>query len=192
MHPVPPCGTDRARAHHDIVACRRLAGAADAALYRRLRLECLARFPEHFGSSHGEESRKPRLELEAPIEQGEGDRFMIGAFAAGRLVGIAGFVREARAKAAHRGEIVHMYVDPAHHGRRVGERLLRAVVDAAWALEGVRQIELNVVATNKAARSLYERLGFRVHGEIPGCFVDGARSWNQLLMHLTRERWPAP
>jgi len=191
MLPVPPCGTEPARAHATALEFRRLAGAADAARYRAVRLECLARFPDHFGSSHGEESRKARLGLEAPIEEGAADRFMIGAFAGERLVGIAGFVREARGKAAHRGEIVHMYVDPAHHGRRVGEALLRAVIDAAFALEGMRQVELNVVATNAAATALYGRLGFRVHGEIPDCFRAAGRSWNQLLMSLPRDRWLA-
>ena len=61
-------------------------------------------------------------------------------------------------------------VDPAHAGRGVGRALGEHVV--AWARDaGYRGIQFNaVVETNVAAVRLWESLGFRVIGTVPGAF----------------------
>lgn len=48
---------------------------------------------------------------------------------------------------------------PEFRGHGVGERLARAVMDAALA-RGAERIELEVFASNARAIRLYERLGF--------------------------------
>ncbi len=61
-------------------------------------------------------------------------------------------------------------VASAHRGRGVGEALVRDCLSRARTL-GFRILQFNaVVASNRRARQLYERLGFRPLGTIPGGF----------------------
>ena len=61
-------------------------------------------------------------------------------------------------------------VDASYRGQHVGERLVRDCLARAGE-RGFRILQFNaVVATNTAARRLYERLGFRQLGVIPGGF----------------------
>ena len=64
-------------------------------------------------------------------------------------------------------------VSPAARGRGVGESLVRHCLTAAGEY-GFRLLQFNaVVATNTAARHLYEKLGFVQLGVIPGGFRMG-------------------
>ena len=61
-------------------------------------------------------------------------------------------------------------VASAHRGEGIGEKLVRDCIFQAGRL-GYRILQFNaVVATNTAARHLYERIGFRQLGTIPGGF----------------------
>jgi GNAT superfamily N-acetyltransferase len=61
-------------------------------------------------------------------------------------------------------------VDPAHQGRGVGRKLGEYVI--TWAREaGYHGIQFNaVVETNTAAVRLWQSLGFRIIGTVPGAF----------------------
>ncbi len=162
---------------------------ADAASYRALRLASLQSSPDNFGSTYAEESKKPTLFFEALIEKGSQESFMFGAFDESRLIGIAGFIRFASPKIRHRGEIVQVYVDPAYRGQKVGEHLLRELVENAFQLEGIEQIELDVIADNSAATRLYAKLGFEAIGVQRNYFKDGQRYWHQQFMQLFKESY---
>jgi len=59
-------------------------------------------------------------------------------------------------------------------GRGLGERLIRAALDAARE-RGFEKVELSVYATNPRARALYEKVGFVHEGtRVRGRKVDGA------------------
>ena len=61
-------------------------------------------------------------------------------------------------------------VASAHRGEGIGEKLVRDCIFQAGRL-GYRVLQFNaVVATNTAARYLYERIGFQQLGMIPGGF----------------------
>ncbi len=61
-------------------------------------------------------------------------------------------------------------VDSRRRGRRIGEALVKDCLAQAKAL-GFRVLQFNaVVASNAAARRLYEKLGFAQLGVIPGGF----------------------
>jgi len=69
---------------------------------------------------------------------------------------------------AHRGDagwIGGMGVAPSHRGRRLGERVMREVLDSARAL-GLRRVGLEVLVQNEHAFRLYEQLGFRTTREL--------------------------
>ena len=162
---------------------RRLA-PGEAAAYRAIRLDALARAADNFQDLLADEAALPRLPLEELVASGSDDGFVMGAFHGGALVGIAGFRREAKAKRRHCGSVVHVYVVPEHQGRRVGRRLVRAVVECAFALEGMERLELGVLASNRAAVKSYESLGFVVAGRQEKFLKHGEQYWDRLVMQL--------
>lgn len=161
----------------------------DESEYRRIRLECLRRFPDNFGSRYEEEAAVPVLPFESYIREESPDHFIFGAYPNGKLVGIAGFSRRDRKKTRHRGEIVHMYVDPDHRGQRIGESLLREVIEAAFALDGIESLELSAVASNTSAQKLYEKIGFETFGIQKNYFKDGDRYWDQRFMQMPKNQY---
>jgi RimJ/RimL family protein N-acetyltransferase len=156
----------------------------ESSIYRLVRLACLKNAPYHFGSTYEEEASKPKLKFEFYIEKNASEQFMFGAFDDGKLIGIAGFDRVERQRARHRGEIVQMYVDEAYRGQNIGERLLREVVEQAFSVEGIEQLQLSVIAGNRVAINLYEKIGFKAFGLQPRYFKVGDRYMDQQFMQL--------
>ena len=58
------------------------------------------------------------------------------------------------------GHITTLAVDPAHQGRKIGERLLIALLEEAM-LRGASHVTLEVREGNRAAQRLYCKYGFR-------------------------------
>lgn len=75
---------------------------------------------------------------------------------------------------------------PSARRRGIGEKLMKAAIDAAWKT-GITRIELTVRADNPVAKALYERLGFVEEGLHRRSFrVDGeyADSYSMALLRL--------
>ena len=89
----------------------------------------------------------------------------------GRIVG-EGIALLRHHKQSLSGRAYSLAVDPAHRGQRIGERLMKAMVDELRH-RGVRRCYLEVEATNASAVHLYERLGFRSIGALPDYYGDG-------------------
>ncbi|MGH7903188.1 MAG: GNAT family N-acetyltransferase [Candidatus Dormibacteraceae bacterium] len=70
-----------------------------------------------------------------------------------------------------------VYVDPVHHGRGLGHRLLSSLIDAARDLEECRTIVASVASDNTAGLSLHTRLGF----EIVGTLADAAFKFDRWM-----------
>jgi len=90
----------------------------------------------------------------------------VSAWLGGRIVAYAGMwlvVDEAH--------ITTFAVDPAWRRRRIGDRLLMALLDLAVA-RGARDATLEVRVSNLAARRLYEKFGFRPLGIRPRYYTD--------------------
>lgn len=140
----------------------RVVTADDWSLWRVARLEALAGAPYAFGS---------RLaDWEAAPEQRWRDRLSLPgshnilAVADGVPVGMATGIPAEEGRSV---ELISVYVGPAARGHGVGDALVTAVEH--WARERrARRLLLDVVATNTAARRLYERHGLVVVGEVPG------------------------
>ena len=163
----------------------------EAPLYREIRLACLKNASSYFGSTYEEESQTPRLKFEIYIENAERDHFMFGAFDGKKLIGITGFDRMQRERAMHRGELVQVYVDSHYRGQNVGERLVRSVVEQAFMLDGIEQIQLSLIAGNASAGRLYEKIGFRTFGVQPRYFKMGEKYTDQQFMQLFKEDYQA-
>lgn len=158
----------------------------DKANYRKIRAECLQKFPDNFGSTFKEESRLKELKFEVFLKEENADNFMFGAFDGESLSGICGFSRESRLKTKHRGEIVQMYVKPQYTGKNIGFDLLQKTIEAAFENAEAEQIILSVVADNKGANKLYEKLGFVEYGLLENYFKQGETYWHQQFMVLNR------
>jgi hypothetical protein len=61
------------------ISFRQLKGA-NSSDYRRIRSECLQKFPDNFGSSFEEESKISELKFERFLREENSDNFMFGAF----------------------------------------------------------------------------------------------------------------
>jgi ribosomal protein S18 acetylase RimI-like enzyme len=159
----------------------RQARAADWEALRALRLRALADAPEAFASTLEKEAAFPDDIWRQRAEGGP----MLANFIAhkdGVDVGLAAIFAEPNAPG--RMHLVSMWVDP--RCRRQGAA--RALVDRAvgWAADRqAREVVLWVVDRNTAARSLYERMGFRPTGEHKPLSSNPART--ESLLRLTLE-----
>lgn len=149
----------------------RLLLPTDHSQYRRARLECLQQFPTNFGSTHEEESQNKELKLDKAIKIPSITNFVYGAFATkDKLIGICGFITESRKRAAHRGEVIHMFVDKTYNGKGIGKKLLQLTLNTAFSNPQIEQIILSAVLENQNAINFYKKMGFTEYGRIENWF----------------------
>jgi len=134
--------------------------ASDAAAYQTLRLRSLQEHPEAYGSDYSDEVTRP-LEAVAERLPDLPDRFTLGAWSAGQLVGIVSFYQGNGKKIRHRGGIGGMYVAPEARGQGIGSALLTALVQRASKLPDLEEIILAVTVGNVTARIIYLAAGFQ-------------------------------
>jgi ribosomal protein S18 acetylase RimI-like enzyme len=82
------------------------------------------------------------------------------------------FARWSVIPAAGEAELVRIAVAPEARGHGFGRTLLE-LCQAALAAEGIRELHLEVRASNAAAQALYRRCGWREVGRRPGYYRDG-------------------
>lgn len=159
---------------------RRL-GPGDVGDYLTIRLAALRTAPEAFGSTHAVEAAMPASAHEDRLA----NSVVFGAYAGGRIVGMAAFKRETGPKTAHKGFVWGVFVDPAHRGGGVGGALMEAVL--AEARRTVEQLILTIVEGNEAALALYRRLGFTTYGKEPRALKAEGGYADEVLMALVFE-----
>jgi RimJ/RimL family protein N-acetyltransferase len=138
--------------------------AQDAHDYRALRIRALWEFPEAFTSSYQEDEKQPIEVWEARL--GRQDAMFWGAFDSGNLCGMVGLERETRAKNAHKGNVIGMYVSQEYFGTGMGRALIDALIAEARGL-GLELLVLTVTEGNTVATNFYEAAGFRSFGIEP-------------------------
>ncbi|RJX37625.1 GNAT family N-acetyltransferase [Paenibacillus pinisoli] len=147
----------------------------EASLLWDLRLEALRTSPEAFGSSYEEALETPPEAVRAKIEE-TANQFVLGAYADGQVIGMAGFLRETARKTRHKGFIWGVYVKAGYRKHGAGRALIGGILERARQMDGLEQIQLTVVTMNTGARNLYESLGFRNYGlERNALIVNGVR-----------------
>ena len=155
---------------------------SDAAQFRTLRLEALARHPDAFGASLEEEAAGDEAAFAARIAAIAMPGAIFGAFIGETLVGTAGFFVQHGVKMRHRGRVWGVYVMPAERRGGIGRTLMEHVL--AHAHLHVVQLELSVGTRNQAARTLYEHLGFAIYGVERDAIRAGGRSHDLELMAI--------
>ena len=151
--------------------------AEDASEWSRLRLESLERDPAAFSSSVEEHQALPVEEVKKRLSANP-NSFVVGAFEAECLSGMAGFHRETGPKTRHKGRVWGVYVTASKRGQGLARNLMAALLERAAAIPGLEQVLLSVTNTQSAALALYHSLGFEPFGTEPralnigGVFID--------------------
>ena len=108
---------------------------------------------------------------------------------ADRIVGWCDIRRETIPVYAHVGHL-GMGLLPEYRGRGIGERLIRASIDAAR-VAGFERIELTVYARNVRAAALYRKVGFVHEGAQREALYRNGRRHDVHLMSILRREWLA-
>ena len=167
----------------------RLLTSKDINLYRQIRLECLQKYPEYFGTIYEDEVKAKSLKFDKALQTQDSNDFLYGAFQGNNLISICGFTREVRIKISHLGEISHMYIKEEISGQGIGTQLLKYTIDKAFKDFSLEQIMLSVVNTNEKAIKIYERIGFIQYGILDNYFKRNEKYWTLIFMSLTRENY---
>jgi ribosomal protein S18 acetylase RimI-like enzyme len=132
--------------------------------YRELRLRALRTDPQAFGQSYAEAVIYPEERWRQRLaDAADGESWLVFAEHEGRLIGMSGAYQWPEDREANRAMIIAVFVDPWHRGRRIGERLVQAVLDKL-AAAGLDSAILAVNPEQTAAVRLYERMGFVATG----------------------------
>jgi ribosomal protein S18 acetylase RimI-like enzyme len=157
--------------------------ASDRIDFRHLRQTALTVNPDEFIMTSEEEQAVPRLEIEALLEKPEPCNCFLGVFTddPAELVAIGGLLRSGLRKTRHVGRITSVFVHPRHRRRGLARQIVGRLLSQAQEA-GLRTVRLEVVAENREAVSLYERLGFVSYGREPAAYRLDERHWDLLLM----------
>lgn len=131
----------------------------DITAYHPLRLQALREHPEAFSSDYEDELRRDAAEAAQRLQPSP-DRFMLGAWVDGALVGVLGLNRSPGRKVRHRAGLGAMYVAPNFRRQGVGQALIAAVIQHARALPDLEELVLAVTVGNDPARRFYLAAGF--------------------------------
>lgn len=135
--------------------------AADAAEFQALRLEGFRLQEREFRFAPEDEADIDLADTGARLARD----FVMGVFAEGRMIGVAGLTRFSGVKVRHKALLWGMYVRAEYHGRGAADMLMAAIIEHAD--QFVEAITLTVVADNRRAIRFYERWGFAIYGVEP-------------------------
>ena len=162
---------------------------------------CLIKNPEpdeaaevvrSFITTHGETEFLSSYPDEAPLTEESERKFIesrnaderaieLCAYIDGVIVATAGFSPVGRyEKLRHRAEY-GVSVERAYWGRGIGRALTDACIQCAVSA-GFTQLELEAVADNKSAISLYESAGFVEYGRNPKGFKPRSGGWQEIVL----------
>lgn len=122
--------------------------------FRELRVEAVTNVPQAFLSNPKETKNKQKEDW---IDWSKSSIF---AEDNGKLVGTVAGIIEEKEKLKHIAKIVGVYVRPEYRGKKIGEMLLKRMIEKLSSIHGIKKVKLGVVVTQKPAFSLYKKLGF--------------------------------
>ncbi len=133
--------------------------------YKALWLEALTNSPQAFGFSYEELANRTDEEWQVKIGKNlaEGSKSRMFVAKDGEsFIGMMGFF-EKRAGVAN---IFGVYVNPQYRGKKVGDKLMAAVLNSLKQELDFSEVELTVNKDQAAAVEFYKRQGFSVVEEI--------------------------
>ncbi|MHA7682611.1 GNAT family N-acetyltransferase [Cupriavidus sp. PET2-C1] len=161
----------------------RLLTAADAAIFKAIRLLAIENAPTAIWPTRVEEEARSVSEVAGRI-QSTPTQAVFGAFACDTLVGIAGVRRESLSQVSHKATIWGVFVAPNQRGKGVARDLLNTAMAHASKNWDSAQCNLCVNTENTAAKQLYESLGFAAFGIEPRAMKVDGRFYDEQHMVL--------
>lgn len=180
LHQIATISSADLRAHN--VGLRQL-DTGDASDYRDIRFEALQLHPKAFASSYDEEKHLSLEHFEGLLGASQ-NHATLGAFLAGKLIGVVSIKRNTLKKLSHVAMLSGMYVKSEASGRGAGRALVGAAVAHARLQLGLKQLILFVTAPSTSARSLYEKFGFIEIGREPDAICIDDEFHDALQMYL--------
>jgi RimJ/RimL family protein N-acetyltransferase len=110
------------------------------------------------------------------------DSFTLGVFSNGSLKGSVSIERDSRIKFRHKALLFKMFVDGELAGKGVGRALMTQAMDLAAQVDGLRQLYLTVLASNRRAIHLYTSLGFVEFAHEPEAVLIGDSYVDEIQM----------
>jgi ribosomal protein S18 acetylase RimI-like enzyme len=144
--------------------------------YRDLRLEALQSDPLAFIAAYEE--------LKTYSTEHWQDRVKNALFAMDndKPVGMIVYVRNGGMNTNHIAEIYGFYVTKNYRGRGIGKKLIDAALAEIQKLEGVTKIKIDVNPTQKAAKHLYRKCGFKKAGFLKKEVRHGDMFYDEIVM----------
>jgi GNAT superfamily N-acetyltransferase len=128
--------------------------------------------------------------LQSLASAGRGERIVLGAFDANRLIGTVTLLLDLPPNQPHRAEIAKMMTRVSHRGRGVATALMGAAEQMAMA-RGRTLLVLDT-AVEDGASPLYEALGFQLSGVIPDYALKPHGGLTGTMIYWKRLREAAP
>jgi RimJ/RimL family protein N-acetyltransferase len=100
-----------------------------------------------------------------------------------KVVGWCDVSRTARGNSAHVG-VLGMGLLPPFRGKGFGKILMKSAIEATWAGDKFRRIELTVNESNLNAIALYQKMGFEIEGRKRKQVLIDGRYLDLLVMGL--------
>lgn len=153
--------------------------------YRDLRLESLRESPQAFSGSLEKEEKFTEKEWREKLEKANSLKSrLLFAKLDGRVVGFLSAVIGDSPKLEHFVLIDTMYVAESARRKGIARKMLLTLLDEVRNHPEIVKIQLAVTIEQKGAISLYEKLGFKVVGELKKDLKVGDAYYDLYLMEL--------
>ncbi len=114
----------------------------------------------------------------------------VAAIVGGRIVGHCDVSRRRSSDERHTGLLGIVILD-GYRGKGIGQMMVKTALDEARR-SGVWLVELQVFAINEVAIHVYEKLGFRRVGVVPGKMLRNGRLLDEIRMYTDLRRLTTP
>jgi RimJ/RimL family protein N-acetyltransferase len=134
------------------------------------------------GEAHTLEMRQDAFNRNSKFRS-DGAEFAVIELASGRLVGFGGLHDITRAMVAT------LFVgigEPTARRKGFGTEAARLICEYGFFFRNLYSIKVEVHEYNKAARRVYERLGFKIAGRLRGANLLNNRRYDEIVMDLLR------
>ncbi len=156
----------------------------DAVDMKQLWLDVIAYEPGVMLLTYEEQLKVPvkRLAHDVNGMLADPSALVIGAFADKELVGVAAVEQQLTLRQSHRARLWGLCVARGHRRQGIARQLVKLLITHASTLEGVEQMNLEVLECAEAAIALFTELGFHCFCKEPHAVRDSGVYQDELRM----------
>lgn len=118
--------------------------------------------------------------INAPISE----KFILGYWDEGELVGMIEFERGQKVKTKHTGIISNLFVHSGYRKQGIGKSLLFECIKNAKVNSRIKLIYLALIENSESAHNLFQKVGFHEYGVKPRAIKVKDQYFTETLMYL--------